>query len=101
MPKVLKVSSSWTVPEGAVYVGRDSRLGDPKYGNPFKSGVDGTREEVIQMFEEYLKGSPTLLEDVRKNLRGRDLACHCFPLPCHADVLLKLANPPTIEHHPL
>jgi hypothetical protein len=32
-------------------------------------------------------------EQVRNELRGRDLACHC-PLdePCHADVLIEIAN---------
>jgi hypothetical protein len=32
--------------------------------------------------------------DVQRELRGWDLACYC-PLdqPCHADVLLELANP--------
>ncbi|MGG7510939.1 DUF4326 domain-containing protein [Plantibacter sp. YIM 135249] len=36
------------------------------------------------------------LRDVRAELAGKDLACWC-PLdqPCHADVLLKIANPPT------
>jgi hypothetical protein len=31
--------------------------------------------------------------DVKRELRGRDLACYC-PLdePCHADVLLAVAN---------
>ncbi|HZL05925.1 MAG TPA: DUF4326 domain-containing protein, partial [Coriobacteriia bacterium] len=35
------------------------------------------------------------LEDVRAALAGRDLACWC-PLtdPCHADVLLEIANAP-------
>ncbi len=33
-------------------------------------------------------------DDVRRELAGRDLACWC-PLdgPCHADVLLEVANP--------
>jgi hypothetical protein len=33
------------------------------------------------------------VDDVRRELRGRDLACYC-PLdePCHADVLLAVAN---------
>lgn len=33
------------------------------------------------------------LDDIRRDLAGRDLACWC-PLdqPCHADVLLELAN---------
>ena len=25
-------------------------------------------------------------------LRGKDLVCWCSPLPCHADVLLRMAN---------
>jgi len=25
-------------------------------------------------------------------LRGKDLICWCAPLPCHADILLELAN---------
>jgi hypothetical protein len=25
-------------------------------------------------------------------LRGRDLVCFCAPLPCHGDLLLRLAN---------
>ena len=33
------------------------------------------------------------IDDVTRELRGRDLACYC-PLdqPCHADVLLAIAN---------
>jgi hypothetical protein len=36
---------------------------------------------------------PVTLEDVRRELRGRDLACYC-PLDesCHADVLIEIAN---------
>jgi hypothetical protein len=26
------------------------------------------------------------------DLRGLDLVCWCAPLPCHGDVLLRLAN---------
>ena len=44
-------------------------------------------------------GNPTTIDDVRRDLRGKNLACWC-PLvdndgnrvPCHADVLLELAN---------
>lgn len=28
----------------------------------------------------------------RRELRGKVLGCHCFPLACHADVLLRVAN---------
>lgn len=29
---------------------------------------------------------------IKKELKGKDLVCWCAPLPCHADVLLELAN---------
>ena len=70
-----------------VYVGRPS-----PWGNPFRAGKDGTREEVIAKFEAYalkrLADEPKWLDP----LIGKDLICWCAPLPCHADVLLRLAN---------
>lgn len=69
-----------------VYVGRGSL-----WGNPFRAGVDGSRSAVIARFEEYLN----VREDLRQRLgelRGRNLACWCAPLPCHAEVLRRLAN---------
>lgn len=77
------------VPPGTVYVGRPS-----KWGNPFRIGVDGDREEVIAKYLEYLLGTEHttgLVLDIGE-LRDRDLVCFCAPLPCHADVLLELAN---------
>ena len=44
--------------------------------------------------EDLLAGRLAItVEDVERELHGRDLACYC-PLdePCHADVLLELAN---------
>jgi len=70
-----------------VYVGRPSL-----YGNLFREGVDGNRTEVIRLFEDWLLRQPELLEDVRTNLRGKILGCWCAPLPCHADVLARIAN---------
>lgn len=71
---------------GAVYVGRPSR-----WGNPFRIGRDGTRGEVVAKYEGWLRTQPALLAALPA-LRGRDLSCWCAPLPCHADVLLRLAN---------
>lgn len=35
---------------------------------------------------------------IRAELRGKNLACWCKPgAPCHADVLLELANAPTLS----
>jgi hypothetical protein len=80
-----KRSKGWKMPPNAVYVGRPT-----KWGNPYKIGVDGNREEVIAKYREWLKKKleedPTFLDP----LKGKDLACWC-PLnkPCHADVILE------------
>jgi len=70
-----------------VYVGRPT-----KFGNPFVIGKDGTREEVIAKYREWIATSPTLLAAARKELRGKVLACWCAPQACHADVLMEIAN---------
>ena len=69
-----------------VYVGRPSL-----FGNPFVIGKDGTREEVIAKYRDWLLAQPELIAQLGE-LRGKTLACWCAPKPCHADVLLELAN---------
>jgi hypothetical protein len=90
MPRVLNYKRDDLLP-GAVYIGRPI-LGLPhsKWGNPYKIGRDGTREEVIDKFERHLYDSG-LINQIHE-LRGRDLVCWCAPEPCHGDVLLRLAN---------
>ena len=73
------------VPEGAVYVGRPTR-----WGNPYVIGRDGDRAEVIERFRHYANARYTGRD--LEELRGKDLVCWCAPLPCHADVLLEMAN---------
>ncbi len=76
-------------PSNAMYVGRPTRWGNPYV--PKDSSIKA-REEVIEQFRVYaeqrLKREPDWLEP----LRGKDLVCWCAPLPCHADILLELAN---------
>lgn len=62
-----------------------------KWGNPFRIGRDGTREEVIEMYEDYLFTQPALLAEL-SSLRGKRLGCWCAPEPCHGDVLAKYAD---------
>jgi hypothetical protein len=68
-----------------VFIGRPS-----KWGNPFKIGRDGSREEVIHKYEEWLHD--TYLVTDLPELRGKILGCFCAPLGCHGDVLARLAN---------
>lgn len=69
-----------------VYIGRPS-----KWGNPFTIGKDGTREEVVCKYREWLLRNEVLSRDIR-TLRGKTLGCWCAPKPCHGDVLMELAN---------
>jgi len=40
------------------------------------------------------------IEEIKEGLKGKNLACWCKPGdPCHADVLLKLANPIRGRNH--
>lgn len=73
-----------------VYIGRGSR-----WGNPFKIGVHGTRDEVCDRYRRHLwrqvqEGTVTL-EDLAA-LDGRDLVCFCAPLRCHGHTLERAAR---------
>ncbi len=69
-----------------VYCGRPT-----VFGNPFVIGKDGTREEVIQKYREWVVTQPKIMSRLHE-LKGKTLSCWCSPLPCHCDVLLELAN---------
>jgi len=71
----------------SVYIGRPS-----KWGNPFTIGRDGTREEVIEKYREWLKTQPQLIEAAKRELAGKDLVCFCAPKPCHGDVLVEIVE---------
>ena len=84
-PKVLNKRTSG-VPQGAVYIGRPS-----KWGNPFVIGQHGSRDEVVSKYRSYVLQQPHLMRALPE-LKGRDLVCWCAPCACHGDVLLQLAN---------
>jgi hypothetical protein len=67
----------------AVYVGRPTI-----YGNPFV-----TVGEFMAYCEQKRRDDPEGFAEWIAPLRGKDLACWCpLELPCHAEVLLRLAN---------
>jgi hypothetical protein len=76
------------LPANVVVVTRPTKWGNP---HPLTLG----RPEAVRRYREDLLGGRlgVTVEDVRRELHGRDLACYC-PLaePCHADVLLAVAN---------
>lgn len=100
-----KRSKGWRMPEGVVYVGRPTR-----WGNPFRMGLVTPpverydpalvfvrdRDHAVRLYRRWLFGSANRVADLTPELAGKDLACWC-PLgqPCHADVLLEIANRPS------
>jgi hypothetical protein len=113
----LRRTKGWRKPEGAVVVARPS-----KWGNPYRVEGDWVTEPddgpehycapgeargvAVRLFRGALASChlDITIVDVEDELRGRDLACWC-PLedsagrrvPCHADVLLEIANRPITE----
>lgn len=70
-----------------VYIGRPSI-----WGNPFVIGKDGTRDQVIDKYEQYLLSNEKLMSQIHK-LKGKILGCFCRPaFKCHGDILVKYAN---------
>ena len=111
-------AKGWRMPEGAVYVGRPTKWGNPftkmavinwHLGDYMGDRLAIWREEAVEIFRAWATREdppgywshpfpeyhvdPCALNF--SELRGKSLACWC-PLdqPCHADVLLELANAP-------
>lgn len=106
----------WRMPENTAYVGRPT-----KWGNPWIAGYKVSPHIAVQFGDEtpswfgrkagdlvcdaadavemYRKWIPDCAERNMPwsfgELRGKNLACWCsLDQPCHADVLLELANAP-------
>jgi len=107
MPRRIQRSRAkgWRMPPNTIYVGRPSR-----WGNPFQ-GADATllfrrfvagQMTVAEMAAHgdwpfHIHRGPEMAAAARAELRGKNLACWCrLDQPCHADVLLELANAPLI-----
>lgn len=93
-----KRTKGWRMPPNTVYVGRPS-----VFSNPFKVTAYRSLVECVQRFRSMMKGEYdncaqyrikrlAIMESLHR-IKGKDLCCWC-PLdqPCHADVLLEIAN---------
>lgn len=90
----LQRTKGWRLPDAAVNVARPTR-----WGNPYRIGPDRSPAQAVALYQDHLA---TVLADITTGpelaealaeLAGHDLACWCPPTsPCHADVLLELAN---------
>jgi hypothetical protein len=61
------------------------------WGNPFLIGGDGNRDTVCESFKVYFNLKLELNQKV-KQLKGKALGCHCYPLRCHGEHLKQLAD---------
>ncbi|SKV05652.1 Uncharacterised protein [Mycobacteroides abscessus subsp. bolletii] len=103
----LRRLKGWRKPEGAVVVSRPGKWGNPYTLDLYRADYpEADAHELRYMatsdFEGLVTGRWDRFDDVDvpsypraeiARLRGHDLACWCPPdQPCHADVLLELAN---------
>jgi len=93
------------MPENTVSVCRPGKWGNP-FGTeqfrwtrpdpeteiePRRRTDEECQAEAVAIYENWLPAEK--IEEARRELRGKNLACYCKPgTPCHADVLLRLAN---------
>jgi hypothetical protein len=96
----LSRKKGWRLPENTVVVARPT-----KWGNPYRVGATvhfgpswSGRDSIVQDAKEAVRLFRRWVFNLRSatdisELRDKNLACWC-PLdqPCHADVLLELAN---------
>lgn len=108
-------AEGWRMPENTVYVGRPSKWGNPwgtlngAIAADVAHDIPSARKVAAEYFEDWLihgfgadlRSSGPLSWEARdayqasiEDLHGKNLACWCPEgQPCHADLLLKLANP--------
>lgn len=93
------------MPDGAVCVTRPGRFGNPFVGDRAVEAyrewllrVSSSARTVARLFDCKVvqvwiwQTAESVVDDLGQ-LRGKDLACFCAPgKPCHADVLLEMAN---------
>ncbi len=96
MPERIQLSRAkgWRMPPNTVKVDRSTR-----YGNPFRVAAFTDAAATVLLFRTWMTSAerePLDTGEVQPDLaplRGQNLACWCKPgTPCHADVLLELAN---------
>lgn len=103
----LRRTRGWRMPPNTVKVDRSTKWGNPHRPDDWRdSWPFGTerfvgevsrdgwlQDRAVQAFREDVEDGTITLD--LTFLRGKNLACWCKPgQPCHADVLLELANRP-------
>ena len=82
-------------PDGTVYVGRRS---DGQWGNRVSrptAHTEPAHQVAVDTYWRWLLeeiDGQRCVEAARRELRGKQLVCHCAPLPCHGHALAVVAN---------
>lgn len=94
-----KRTKGWKMPDNTLYVGRPTKWGNPFYiGKPdAKKGIIyacENNQQAVNCYKEAIDwGVLKFLQEDLHELKGKNLSCFCsLDKPCHADILLKLAN---------
>lgn len=95
MPTLYNLNHN-NVPPSAVYIGRTFKGLSSEWGNPFRTGKDGTLDDVLFKHWQMVHRDRRLLARIRSALAGKDLACFCRPERCHGDTLIEVANAPDL-----
>lgn len=96
----LSRAKGWRMPPNTVKVDRTT-----KWGNPFKPGTSCAytggrpvqdKRHAFVLYRAVAPDNEVLVASAQANLRGKNLACWCpLDAPCHADILLEMANKDT------
>lgn len=86
----------WRKPEGSVCVTRPGRFGNHAPG-ALEAMARGDSAGAVALYAAWLAlpEQAYIVAAAKRELRGKDLCCYCTPRsPCHADILLVVANSP-------
>lgn len=88
-----KRTKGWRMPPNTVYVGRPTMWGNNQADGSHKAYAKSCFQRWVNESASYAWKGRAQIE-----LRGKNLACWCrLDQPCHADVLLELANKSSID----
>ena len=92
----------WMNDENNIYIGRKGVVfidnarfpqNSSNFANPYKIGKDGTREEILVKYKDFitnkLNNDENLVAELL-SLKGKNLGCWCYPESCHGYTLLEL-----------
>jgi hypothetical protein len=100
----LKRKKGWKLPTGAINCARPTKWGNPfRIGDEYEwmnwvtgeweTGIIRDNATAVDLYRQSIGKGCTFEADIKRELRGHDLACYCRPIErCHCDVLLEIAN---------